>query len=90
MSKDEQLYKDIGDIKECLLGDPYKPGTGVVHNLHEVKQQQSKFQDQQLVMQNQLHTLLEEREKNKNKISFKIPGWMTTVFGLAVKAKTGM
>jgi len=83
MSKDDQLYKDIGDIKECLLGDPYKPNSGLVNDVYEVKKQQS-------IMQNQLHTLLHEREKNKNRISFKIPGWMTAVFGLVVKAKTGM
>ena len=80
MSKDEQLYKDIGDIKECLLGLPYKPNSGLVHDVYDMKKQQC-------IMQNQLHTLLEEREKNKNKISFSIPKWVSALFGIMVKSK---
>lgn len=99
MSKDEQLYKDIGDIKECLLGDPYDPESGLVKNVHAMKKQQcvmqkqqGTMQDQQCLMQNQIHTLIQAEEKRieaeKNKITLgKLLKKVASVF---LTAKTGI
>lgn len=73
----------LEDIHECLVGNKLAGQKGLIDKVDELN-------EKLCVVQNQAHTLMKDREKNKNKITLTIPKWLTAVIGIAVKTKTGI
>ncbi len=72
MSKDEQLYSDVGDIKECLIGNPLKSINGLVNDVHALDAKMC-------TIENRIHSL---EQKKKDRKSIKLPLWIVKLFGL--------
>lgn len=78
--KDRELLESI---HTCLIGDKLAGHKGLIDKV-------DCLDDKSCKMQNQLDTLMQDREKNKNKISISIPKWLTAILGVYVKTKTGV
>jgi len=83
MSKEET--SDIKEIKECLIGTEFDRKKGLVYKFDmHCEKTDSRF----CIVENQLHTLMQDREKSKNKVTLK--KFFASLIGLIVKTKTGM
>ena len=69
MSKDEQLYNDIKEIKECLIGNKLKSINGLVNDVQDLDRKVSS-------VENRIHTLEKKRK-------YKFPTILLKLFGLS-------
>lgn len=63
MNQDEQLYSDVGEMKKFLIGSEFDKKNCLSYRFDSME-------EKVCLMQNQLHTLLDEREKKANKIQW--------------------
>lgn len=78
--KDRELLESI---HTCLIGNKLTSQKGLIDKFENLDNKCCR-------MENQLSTLMSDREKNKNSISIKVPKWLTAVLGVYVKTKTGV
>lgn len=85
--KDRELLENISksqiEMKEFLVGTEFDKKNCLSYRFDSME-------NKQCIMQNQLSTLMADREKDKNKISIKVPKWLTTILGVYVKTNTGV
>ena len=55
MSKDEQLYEDVGDIKECLIGNPLKNQKGLVATVNDIDARVNNIDTRLMKLENKMH-----------------------------------
>ncbi len=72
MSREEQMYQDVADIKECLVGNPLKNNPGLVNTVNGLD-------DKVGIIENRIITL---EEKKKSKRTIKLPSWIIKLFSL--------
>lgn len=83
MNKYEQLLSDVSEMKKFLIGSEFDKKNCLSTRFDSVE-------NKVCLMQNQINTLMIDREKNKNKLSVKIPKWVTILTGIFIKTKTGI
>lgn len=81
MSKDETT--DLKEIKEFLIGTEFDRKNCLSYKFDSLE-------NKVCIMQNQVSTLMQDREKNKNKITISVPKWLTAIIGITIKTKTGI
>ena len=67
MSKDEQLYSDVNEIKDCLIGNPMRNQKGLVKTVDDIDTRLMK-------LENKMH---------RRRGTVKLPLWIIKILGLS-------
>lgn len=73
--------KLIHEMHQCLVGNKLSGQKGLIDKVDSMD-------TKMCVMQNQVNTLMQDREKNKGKVTITVPKWLSALVGL--KVKTGI
>lgn len=77
----DKLHSDVAEIKKFLIGTEFDKKNCVSYRFDQME-------TKVCIMENQLNTLMQDREKNKGKVTITVPKWLSALVGL--KVKTGI